>query len=225
MKTLAMRTLRTSIIGLIVLGIFIFGPAGTLAYWQGWAFIIVFTVSTNIIGVYLALRDPALLERRVRVGPGAETRPAQKVIISLAFVSFFALLIVCVFDHRFGWSHVPAWASVLGNALVALGLMIDLRVFRENSYGASTVERMEGQRVISTGPSALVRHPMYVGVLIMVLGVPLALGSYWGLAFMGLEVPILVLRILDEEAMLRHELDGYLAYTRRVRYRLVPGFW
>jgi len=120
---------------------------------------------------------------------------------------------------------VPASVSVLGNVLVALGLLIDLRVFRENSYGASTVERMEGQRVISTGPYALVRHPMYVGVLIMVLGVPLALGSYWGLTVMVLVVSILVLRILDEEAMLRHELDGYLAYTRRVRYRLVPGFW
>ena len=112
-------------------------------------------------------------------------------------------------DYRFGWSHVPAWVSVLGNILVALGLMIDLLVFRENSYGASTVEKIEGQRVISTGPYALVRHPMYVGVLIMVIGVPLALGSYWGLAFLLLNVPILMLRIRDEETMLRQELDGY----------------
>jgi protein-S-isoprenylcysteine O-methyltransferase Ste14 len=223
--TLIMRTLRTAIIGLLVLGLVIFGAAGTLAYWQGWAFILVFTISTNVLGVYLALADPALLERRLKAGPRAETRPAQKALISLAFVGSFALLIVSALDHRFGWSKVPACISVLGNVLVALGLMVDLLVFRENSYGASTIEKMEGQHVISTGPYALVRHPMYAGVLIMVIGVPLALGSYWGLAFMVLNVPILMLRILDEEAMLRQELEGYAGYTRRVRSRLVPRLW
>jgi protein-S-isoprenylcysteine O-methyltransferase Ste14 len=223
--TLIMRTLRTAIIGLLVLGLVIFGAAGTLAYWQGWAFILVFTISTNVLGVYLALADPALLERRLKAGPRAETRPAQKALISLAFVGSFALLIVSALEHRFGWSNVPASISVLGNVLVALGLMVDLLVFRENSYGASTIEKMEGQHVISTGPYALVRHPMYGGVLIMVIGVPLALGSYWGLAFMLLNVPLLMLRILDEEAMLRQELEGYADYTRRVRSRLVPGLW
>jgi protein-S-isoprenylcysteine O-methyltransferase Ste14 len=222
---LVMRTLKTTIIGLVVFGALIFGPAGTFTYWQGWAFIIVFSLSTTVIGVYLALKDPALLERRVKVGPAAETRPAQKVIISLSFVAFFMLMVVSVLDHRFGWSPVPVWLSVLGNALVALGLMIDLCVFRENSYGASTIERMEGQKVIITGPYALVRHPMYVGVLIMVFGVPLALGSWWGLLIVLATIPILALRILDEEKMLRDQLDGYEAYARDVRYRLVPGLW
>jgi protein-S-isoprenylcysteine O-methyltransferase Ste14 len=222
---LAIRTATTAVVGLVVLGIIIFVPAGTLAYWQGWAFIAVFSISTNVIGVYLALKDPALLERRMRAGPGAETRPVQKALIALAFAGALALLVVSVFDHRFGWSFVPAWVSVLGNVLVAAGLMIDLLVFRENSYGASTIEKMEGQKVISTGPYALVRHPMYVGVLVMVIGVPLALGSWWGLAFLLLNVPILVLRILDEEVMLRQELDGYTDYMRTVRYRLVPGLW
>jgi protein-S-isoprenylcysteine O-methyltransferase Ste14 len=222
---LFLRSLKTGFIGLIVLGLLIFVPAGTLDYWRGWAFIIVFSISTNIIGVYLALRDPALLERRLNVGPRAETRPMQKALISLAFVGFLGLLVVSVLDYRFGWSKVPAWVSVLGNALVALGLMMDLVVFRENTYGASTVQRMDGQRVISTGPYALVRHPMYVGVLIMVIGMPLALGSYWGLLFLLLNTPFLLLRIVDEEAMLRRELEGYVDYTRHVRYRLVPGLW
>ncbi|MCV3205801.1 isoprenylcysteine carboxylmethyltransferase family protein [Mesorhizobium sp. YC-39] len=222
---LAIRTLKSAIVGLLVLAVIIFVPAGTLAYWQGWAFLVVFTLSTNLIGVYLALRDPALLERRIKAGPGAENRPVQKGLITLAFAGAIALVIVSVFDYRFGWSYVPAWVSVFGNLLVALGLMIDLVVFRENSYGSSTIEKMEGQTVISTGPYALVRHPMYVGVLILVVGVPLALGSYWGLLFMLLNVPILVLRILDEEKMLRSELGGYTDYTRRVRYRLVPGLW
>jgi protein-S-isoprenylcysteine O-methyltransferase Ste14 len=222
---LIMRTLRTAVIGLLVLGVVMFGASGTLAYWQGWVFILVFTIATNVLGVYLALADPALLERRLKAGPFAETRSVQKALISVAFVGFFALLIVSALDHRFRWSSVPASISVVGNVLVALGLMIDLLVFGENSYGASTIEKMEGQYVISTGPYALVRHPMYVGVLIMLMGVPLALGSYWGLAFMVLNLPILILRILDEEAMLRQELEGYADYTRRVRSRLVPGLW
>jgi len=223
--TLFAQTLKTTVIGLIVFGAVVFIPAGTFAYWRGWAFIIVFSASTTIIGLYLALKDPALLERRMKVGPAAETRPLQKAIISLAFLSFFALIVVSVLDYRFGWSHVPAWVSVLGNILVALGLMIDLRVFRENSYGASTIEKMEGQTVISTGPYAMVRHPMYAGVAIMVLGMPLALGSYWGLLFILIEIPILMLRILDEERLLRSELDGYNVYARNVRYRLLPGIW
>jgi protein-S-isoprenylcysteine O-methyltransferase Ste14 len=222
---LAIRTAKMALVGLAVLGAIVFVSAGTLAYWQGWIFILVFTVSTNIIGVYLALTDPALLERRINAGPGAETRPLQKVLIAVAFAAAIGLVIVSVLDHRFGWSDVPAWISVLGNVLVALGLMIDLIVFRENSYGASTVVKMAGQKVISRGPYALVRHPMYVGVLIMVIGVPLALGSYWGLLFMLLNVPILVLRILDEESMLASDLDGYSNYMQAVRYRLVPGLW
>lgn len=222
---LLMRSLKAMILGLIVLGFLIFAPAGTLAYWQGWAFIVVFTLSTNAIGVYLALTDPALLERRMKAGPTAEARPAQKIIITMAFILLCLVLVASVLDHRLGWSQVPAWLSVLGNALVAFGLMIDLRVFRENSYGASTIEKMEGQTVIATGPYAIVRHPMYLGVLVMVLGMPLALGSWWGFLPAIGTIPILALRILDEETMLHHELDGYDAYARDVRYRLLPGIW
>ena len=196
-----------------------------LAYWQGWAFIAVFAISTNIIGVYLARNDPVLLERRRKVGPSAETRPAQKIIIALSFAVFIALLVVSALDYRFGWSEVPVWVSLLGNALVALGLMVDLRVFRENSYGGSTIEMTEGQRVITTGPYALVRHPMYVGVLIMALGVPLALGSWWGLLTLVPLVGIVVWRLLDEEVLLGQQLAGYEDYRRRTRHRLIPHVW
>ena len=133
------------------------------------------------------------------------------------------LFLVSVLDYRFGWSKVPASVSIVGDILVALGLIIDLRVFRENTYGASTVETAESQTVISTSPYALVRHPMYVGVLVLLLRVPLALGSYLGVMFMFVNVPILILRIRDEEAMLKQELEGYADYTRHVRYRLLPG--
>ena len=222
---MTLRTLRASIIGLVVIAVLVFVPAGTVAYWQGWLFIIVFALSTNLIGLYLARNDPALLQRRMKFGPQAETRPVQKALVGLAFVAFSALPVVSALDHRLGWSDVPDWVSVFGAFLVWLGLMIDLLVFRRNSFGASTIETMEGQTVISSGPYALVRHPMYVGALVMLVGVPLALGSYWGLLFVIVFVPVLALRILDEEAMLLRELDGYAEYTRSVRYRLVPGVW
>ena len=222
---MTLRTLRASIIGLVVIAVLVFVPAGTVAYWQGWLFIIVFALSTNLIGLYLARNDPALLQRRMKFGPQAEPRPVQKALVGLAFVAFSALPVVSALDHRLGWSDVPDWVSVFGAFLVWLGLMIDLLVFRRNSFGASTIETMEGQTVISSGPYALVRHPMYVGALVMLVGVPLALGSYWGLLFVIVFVPVLALRILDEEAMLLRELDGYAEYTRSVRYRLVPGVW
>lgn len=225
MNKLILPTLRSFLIGAIVLGIVLFLPAGTFNYWQAWVFIVVFLVCVNIIGLYLAVKDPALLERRKKVGPGAETSPTQKIIMSLALVGILGLLIFCALDVRFGWSPVPAVVSWIGDFLVALGLFINLIVFRENTYGGSTVETFENQQVISTGPYALVRHPMYAGVLVMVCGVPLALGSWLGLVILAIILPGLIWRILDEEKMLRKDLPGYSAYLQKVRYRLVPYVW
>lgn len=222
---LALHTAKAAIVGLIVLGILVFAPAGTLAYWRGWAFIVVFTVATSLLGLYLARHDPALLERRLKAGPWAETRPAQKALITAAFAGMVMLPVAAVLDHRLGWSDVPASVSIFGDVLVALGLLIDLLVFRANSYGASTIRTMPGQTVVTTGPYALVRHPMYAGALVMLAGVPLALGSYWALWFVPFNAAILALRILDEEKLLAAELDGYVAYMRAVRYRLIPGLW
>ncbi|MGD9896708.1 MAG: isoprenylcysteine carboxylmethyltransferase family protein [Candidatus Methylacidiphilaceae bacterium] len=222
---LALRTVRSALVGVLLLCLLVFLPAGTLAYWQGWLFIAAFTIFTNLIGVYLALKNPALLERRIKAGPAAETRPIQKVLISFVYVCMLGLVIVSALDHRLGWSHAPAWISILGNVLVALGLMINLLVLRENSYSASTIQTMPGQKVITTGPYALVRHPMYCGALILVAGAPLALGSYWGLLFLLLTTPVLIFRILDEEKMLESSLGGYDSYKAKVGYRLVPGVW
>jgi protein-S-isoprenylcysteine O-methyltransferase Ste14 len=222
---LILQTLGTFLIGVIVLGLLLFLPAWTLNYWQAWVFILVFMISVNAIGVYLSLKDPALLERRKNMGPTAEQSPAQRIIISVAILADLGLLIFCGFDHRFGWSPVPVYVSLVGDVLVALGLLIDLFVFRENSYGASNIQTFEGQKVISTGLYALVRHPMYTGVLIMVIGVPLALDSWWGLVIIALVVPVLAWRILDEEKLLEKDLPGYEGYEQKVRYRLVPYLW
>jgi protein-S-isoprenylcysteine O-methyltransferase Ste14 len=219
------RTVATSVVGLIGLGLLLFVPAGTLAYWQGWLFILVFAASTQAIGIYLALKDPALLARRMQAGPGAEQRMSQRIIISLAFLSLLGVLVFCALDYRFGWSPVPAWVSILGSVLVALGLFVDLLVMRENTFGASNIRVEQDQTVITTGPYAIARHPMYGGVLIMMIGIPLALGSWLGLLVLLLTFPVLVLRILDEEKMLKDELRGYRQYAQQVRYRLVPFVW
>jgi len=222
---MALQTLVTFVIGALILGLLLFLPAGTLNYWQAGVFIVVFMASVSFIGVYLSVKDPVLLERRKNVGPGAEANMAQRIIMSLAFMTILGMLVFCALDYRFGWSPLPAYVSLVGDVLVALGLFIDLIVFRENSFGGSTVQTFDSQKVISTGPYALIRHPMYAGVLIMMLGVPLALGSGWGLAALAITVPGLMWRILDEEKLLKKDLPGYAEYIQKVHHRLVPYLW
>ncbi|HKX33678.1 MAG TPA: isoprenylcysteine carboxylmethyltransferase family protein [Blastocatellia bacterium] len=225
MKNLIIPALRTFLVGFAVFSTLLFLAAWTLDYWQAWVFIAVFMASSNAIGVYLSLKDPELLERRKQAGPWAEPRMAQQIIISFVIIGFFGLIVFSAFDHRFGWSRIPPSVSLAGDVLVALGFFIDFLVLRENSYGASNIRTFEGQRVISTGPYAFVRHPMYAGVLIMMIGIPLALGSWWGLAVLALNLPMLIWRILDEERLLKKELPGYMEYTQNIRYRLVPFVW
>jgi protein-S-isoprenylcysteine O-methyltransferase Ste14 len=225
MADLIIATVRAFLLGAFALAILLFLPAGTLDYWQAWVYIAVFMGSASAIGVYLSLNDPELLERRRHVGPAAEQSTGQKISITIGIVGFLGLMIVSALDFRFGWSPVPPFVSLTGDAMVALGFLIVLYVFRENRYGASTVQVFEGQRVISTGPYALVRHPMYAGVIVMAIGTPLALGSWLGLVVLALIAPGLIWRILDEEKLLGRELPGYGDYMRRVRYRLVPHLW
>jgi protein-S-isoprenylcysteine O-methyltransferase Ste14 len=207
------------------MGALLFVPAGTLGYWQAWVFMAVFVGASSAIGMYLALADPKLLERRMKAGPAAEKETTQKIIMAFAMAGFIALLLLPAFDHRFGWSKVPAYLALAGDVLVGLGFFLTFLVLRENSYGASTIQVIEGQKVISTGPYAIVRHPMYAGALVMLLGMPLALGSWWGLCVLLFIVPVLIWRLLDEERLLRKELPGYVEYTQEVRYRLVPCLW
>ena len=225
MNKLILPTIRAFLIGAVALGLLLFIPAWTLNYWQGWVFIAVFVTSANAIGIYLSMSDPELLVRRKKVGPAAEQNLTQKIIMSIAVIGILALLVVSALDHRFGWSPVPAYISLAGDMLVALGFLIDLFVFKENSFGASTIQIIEGQKVISSGPYSLLRHPMYAGVLVMMIGVPLALGSLWGLVILAAITPGLIWRILDEEKMLKKELPGYAEYMQKVCYRLVPYLW
>ncbi|MDT5107731.1 MAG: hypothetical protein QOI25_5244 [Mycobacterium sp.] len=222
---IAVQTLASGLFGVAFFVVLLFWPAGTLNYWQAWVFIAVFIVATLVPSVYLAMKDPAALQRRMKAGPIAETRTIQKLVITGTIVAVVAVLVVSALDHRFGWSHVPTPVVVLGNVLVGIGLGFTQLVVIQNSYAAATITVEADQKVVSTGVYGLVRHPMYVGTLIMMVGTPLALDSYWGLLVTILAFPILALRIDDEEKMLRHELDGYDEYTKKVHYRLVPGVW
>ena len=182
-------------------------------------------MSVNVIGLYLSLKEPALLESRKKFGPTKEQSPAQKIAISIGVMLLLSVFVFSALAHRFEWSPVPTYVSLAGDVMVALGLFINLRVFRENSYGGSSIETVAGQRVISTGPYAFVRHPMYAGVLIMITGIPLALDAWWGLTVVAVGVPALIWRILDEEKFLKKDLSGYVEYTQKVQFRLIPYLW
>jgi protein-S-isoprenylcysteine O-methyltransferase Ste14 len=161
----------------------------------------------------------------MRGGPLAEKEPTQRLIMTIASVGFAGLIVVPALDRRFGWSHMPPWVIIAGDVVMALGWLAIYFVFRENSYTSATIEMAADQKVISTGPYARVRHPMYAGALPMLLGIPLALGSWWGvLPFIAI-TPALIWRIFDEERFLAKNLAGYTSYKQKVRYRLIPHFW
>jgi protein-S-isoprenylcysteine O-methyltransferase Ste14 len=203
----------------------LFIPVWTLNYWQAWIFLAVFFGASFAITIYLRKKDPALLARRVTAGPTHETRTNQKIVQSIAQILFLSVLIVPVLDHRFGWSTVPTFMEVIGDALVALGFLIVFLVFKENSYASALIEVGTEQKVVSTGPYAWIRHPMYSGALILLLGTPLSLGSWWGVLTIIPTTLVLVWRLLDEERFLAKGLPGYAEYQGKVKYRLVPGLW
>jgi protein-S-isoprenylcysteine O-methyltransferase Ste14 len=207
------------------MGLLLFVPAGTVHYWQAWLYLSIFTGASGLTTAYLLRRDPALLERRMRGGPTAEKRPVQKIIMLATSIGFLALLAVPALDHRFGWSAVPHGAVVAGNVLVAIGFYLISQVYRANTFTSATIEVAENQQVISTGPYAIVRHPMYASASLYLFGTPLALGSYWGFVPIAGMMPFLIWRLVDEERFLARNLPGYTEYQRRVPHRLVPFVW
>ena len=217
--------LAYTVFSIVFFGMLLFWPAGTFDYWQAWVFIAVFVVGTMIPTIYLAVAYPDAFRRRTRSGPFAETRTVQKFINVGIMLAVVATGVVSAVDHRFGWSTVPTAVVVVGNVLVVAGLGLAELVVIQNNYAAATITVEEEQPVVSTGLYGLVRHPMYVGALIMMVGMPLALASYWALLTIIPGMLVFAARISDEEKALRQDLDGYEEYTEKVQYRLVPGVW
>jgi protein-S-isoprenylcysteine O-methyltransferase Ste14 len=209
----------------IIFGVLIFLPAGTLDYWKAWVFIAVFSVATALHTLELLKNDPEVLKRRMRAGPGAEQRPAQRIIMVFVMISFLLLPVISGFDHRYGWSHVPVWLVVIGDCLIALSYLVFYIVLKENRFASATIQVAEGQSLASRGLYGIVRHPMYAGAVLLMLAIPLALGSYWSLLVLLVALPALHWRILDEEKCLTADLQGYQEYCGKVKYRLIPGLY
>lgn len=219
---LFLSALTKFIAGLLLVGALLFWPAGTFAYAGAWRFLALLFIPMLIMGTVLLIKSPALLRKRL---DGKEKQAAQKGVLALSGLMFPAGFVVSALDFRQSWSTVPMWAVIAASVAFLVGYAMYAEVMRENAYLSRTIEVQENQTVISTGLYGVVRHPMYLATLLMFLPLPLILGSFWGLCAFALYPVILVIRILDEEAVLREQLDGYADYLTKVKYRLIPFIW
>lgn len=225
-KTGAVGPVITSIarlvVGLLFIGAMLFLPAGTIHYWQAWTWLAALFLPMLISLVYLVKRDPALLERRTRTN---EVRPEQRRIIALSVVYFLITFILPGFDVRYGWSKIPVWIILAADGGVVASYVLYMLVLRANTFASRVVEVEQGQQVITSGPYALVRHPMYLSMILMLIFTPLALGSYWAtIPSIGF-IALLAARAKNEEELLQKELKGYDEYMQKTRYRIFPGIW
>ncbi len=219
---LALSGLIKYLLGVVLVGALVFLPAWTLAYPGAWIFVGVLFVPMLILGVVLLIFAPSLLQKRLS---NKEKQKTQKGVVKLAGLMFVGGFVLCALDFRFGWSHVPMWLMIASAAVFLIGYAMYAEVMRENAYLSRTVEVQEGQKVVSTGLYGVVRHPMYLATLLMFLPMPLILQSFWGLCVFGWYAILIIIRILGEEKLLCAELDGYAAYKKKVRYRLIPFIW
>ncbi|HET7009346.1 MAG TPA: isoprenylcysteine carboxylmethyltransferase family protein [Anaerolineales bacterium] len=208
--------------GIVVMAALVFLPAGTLAYWEAWVLLVILFGAVLVIGVWLYVRDPEALERRMRT---REREKPQKGIIAAFIVLMVFLFVIPGLDHRYGWSNVPAAVALLAEAFIVLGFLLFFLTVRENRYASRVIEVEENQEVITTGPYAVVRHPMYLSMTLVIALWPLALGSWWGFLPSVLVPVLLAARIVNEERILAQDLPGYAEYLQKVRYRLLPFVW
>jgi protein-S-isoprenylcysteine O-methyltransferase Ste14 len=208
-----------------VLWLALFLPAGSLNYWQAWTYWLVFSISVSAISIYFLKKDLNLIASRLKTGPTAEKEKNQKLANSLISIFFILLILIPPFDHRFQLSNVPSYLVLAADVFVALGLLIIFLVFKQNSFTSAVIEVNKGQKVISTGPYAVVRHPMYSGALLMLLFTPLALGSFWGLLAFIPTILVIALRVVEEEKFLKRNLSGYDEYCKKIHHRLIPFVW
>ena len=219
---LIMKALWRFLAGIPILGAMFFLPAGTLFYWEAWVYMAITFIPMLFVVAYFIKNAPELLERRLKM---REKEAAQKLIIKLSSLYFLIAFLLPGFDKRYGWSSVPATVVIIADVIVLLGYAFFALTLKENQYASRIIEVEEQQKVITTGPYALVHHPMYLAVSVMYIFSPLALGSYWAMLPTILLLILLVARIRNEERVLLRELKGYQEYTQQTPYRLIPGIW
>jgi protein-S-isoprenylcysteine O-methyltransferase Ste14 len=210
------------IMGIPALLLILFLPAGTVAYWEAWIYLAILLIPMSIIMIYFLKKSPEFLVRRMKL---KEKEAEQKILVKLALIPFLLAFILPGIDKRFGWSNVPILIIVVAEILVCIGYIFVILVFKENRFASRIIEVEKGQKVIQSGPYRFVRHPMYLGTIIMYFASPLALGSYWAIIPAIFIIPILIVRIINEEKVLTKELEGYSEYKLTTRFRLIPGIW
>ncbi len=225
MKALMVKSMAGLVFLDLVLGLALFLSAGSLAFWQAWLFLLVWTVCVLLITAYLMKYDQKLLASRTQVGPVAETQKVQQVIQGFASLFFIGIFIVAGLNFRFHWAVVPAPLSWISDAFVVLGFFIVYLTFKENSFTSATIEVAEEQKVVTSGPYKVVRHPMYAGAILLLLFTPLALGAWAALPMPLPLIVVVAIRAVEEEKYLQTSLPGYAAYCQKVRFRLVPYIW
>lgn len=221
-KTLFFRAIGKFLLGVAALMLLLFLPAGSFRYWNGWLLLGILFVPMFAAGIVLMIRNPALLEKRLSA---KEKEAEQKAVIALSGLMFLAAFVVAGLNYRFRWLEMPPWAVWTGTAVFLAAYLMYAEVLRENVWLSRTIEVQEDQRVVDTGLYGIVRHPMYSATLFLFLSMGIVLGSLFSFAILLLYIPIIVLRIRNEEKVLEKELAGYTAYKSRVRYRLIPFVW
>lgn len=219
---LAVRALMKFTVGLLLVGALLFLPAGSFSYGNGWLFIGLLFLPMILLGVILLFKAPALLEKRLNAKEGEKTQRGVVALSGLLFVGGFT---VAGLDYRFGWSRVPLWVVIVASGILLISYALYAEVMRENAYLSRTVEVQEGQRVVDTGLYGVVRHPMYAVTLWLFLSIPVVLGSWWSLLCFLPYLGVIVIRIRNEEKVLKEGLAGYEDYMKRVKYRLLPWIW
>jgi protein-S-isoprenylcysteine O-methyltransferase Ste14 len=222
MDKLRRRLVGRLLAAVLLLAAMFFLTAGTIRYWEAWAFMVVLLVPASLYATHLLRHNPALLERRLKT---REKEPQQKKIVAISIVALLATFLLPGLDKRLALSSVPIWLVIAADVVILLGYLLFVLTLNENEYAARTVEVEHGQRVITSGPYSVVRHPMYLGAALIYAAAPLALGSYWALIPAAVFPALLVARILNEEQVLLRDLDGYADYCKTVRRRLLPGIW
>lgn len=208
--------------GILFFMLIFFLPAQTWGYWQAWMYIGVLIIPMLFVMVYLIKYDPELLGRRMKM---REERKEQRKIIQVSYIVFLLAYLLPGFDIRLGWSNMPAWISIAAAEVMFLSYLLVFRTMQINSFLSRVIEVAENQRVIDTDVYGIVRHPMYVGMVVLYVISPIVLGSWWAIIPALVIIPVIIFRILDEEKALEQELPGYVEYKQKVKYRLIPFVW